>query len=91
MVATENTPDAAPGTEFLDDPLFIASELRAAGASWEASATELNLSARELRGLVHTEASRWRQLMRAADRAVLNEAGHEAHRVLRHMLRDQDP
>ena len=71
-----------PSADLLDDTLFRAAELRAGGLGWDATAAKLDMDSRTLRGLTMTESGRWRKLMRDADRAVLSDAGHEAHRVV---------
>ena len=87
MVATE--------LDLLDDPLFIASEVRAQGLSWQAAASEVNtaigtnLDSRSLRRMAYADTKHWRKLMRDADRTVMSEAGHEAQRVLRLLMRDE--
>ena len=83
MVATDES-------DLLDDPLFLAAEHRANGLSWKATAAELKMDQLALRKRTMREEKLWRRYMRIADREVLSEAGHEAHRVLRQMLRDED-
>ena len=86
----------APEIHPLDDPLFLASEVRAQGLSWQVAADEVNTAlganydSRSLRRLAYDDQKRWRKLMREADRTAMGDAGHEAQRVLRVLMRDED-
>jgi transposase len=73
-----------------DVVLARAAELRAAGSSWDAVATRLNISAETAREWPTLYPTAWQTALRAAERRLVAEASAESVLILRQLLRSED-
>src|SRR5687768_6752093 len=67
-----------------------AAELRAAGSSWDVVARKLGTTADALRGLTRTHKPKYRKLLAAARREVVDESFCEGMLILRAQARLED-